>query len=124
VRYGWLEISEVRARAGPSGVEGWKQSLARNLATIVATAKAAGVGVVFLTYPSSRDFYAATDEVIRQAAAETGTPLVDVAAHFASLCPGGNCPTLLFEDQHPTAEGTTIAANLLAEWLATAEPDR
>jgi hypothetical protein len=72
----------------------------------------------FLTYPSSDAFYGAADVVIRNVAVETGTPLIDVAAHFRALCPRGDCPALLFKDQHPTAEGTAIAAKTIADWFA------
>jgi len=117
VRYGWLKISEVRVPAR-SAVKGRDRALAHNLGTIAARARAAGVEPIFLTYPSSLSTYGTADAIIRQAAADSGTALVDVAAHFASLCPTSDCPALLFPDQHPTAEGDAIVAKVVADWLA------
>jgi lysophospholipase L1-like esterase len=119
VRYGAMEISAVRLPARQGEAKGWSSSLARNLRTITMLARAADVEPVLLTYPSSDATYGATDAIIRNAAIETGTPLVDVAAHFKALCPSGDCPALLFKDQHPTAEGAAIAAKVVADWLAS-----
>ncbi len=118
VRYGRMEVSEVRVASRSGPVKGWDRSLASNLGTIVATARAADVQPILLTYPSSNQAYGAANAVIRMAAADTGTPLVDVAAHVAGRCPNGDCPALLFGDQHPTAEGSAIAAETVADWLA------
>ena len=117
VRYGGMEITQVRTPV-PGGVKGWEHSLVRNLTTMAAIAKAAHVDLVFLTYPSPHLSYATADAVIRRAAAETGTPLVDLAARFGKFCPQPDCRALLFDDQHPTARGHLIAAVILAESLA------
>lgn len=118
VRYEWMEVSETRVPAR-GGVSGWEASLASNLAAIAMLVREAHADIVFLTYPSYRGPYGFAANVIRRASVDTGTPLVDLASRFTPLCPPPDCPTLLYADQHPTAEGHALAAKMLADWLAS-----
>jgi hypothetical protein len=49
-------------------------------------------------------------------------PLVDLAAHFQTLCPVERCPEFLFKDQHPTEKGHAVAAGLLDAWFSSRTP--
>jgi lysophospholipase L1-like esterase len=118
VRYQWMEVSETRVPAR-AGVSDWEESLASNLAAIAMLVREAHADLVFLTYPSCHAAYGSAANVIRRAAADTGTPLVDLASRFAPLCPRPDCPTLLYADQHPNAEGHALVAKMLADWLAS-----
>lgn len=121
VRYRGMEVREVtRQTATPH--EKWRESLRRNLVAIVQRARAAGAEVLLLTYPSPYDWYARADATIREAARETAAPLVDLALVFQARCPRPRCPELFFRDQHPTAKGHAIAAELLADALPPPRP--
>lgn len=88
------------------------ESLKHNLREIIATARAADVPVVLLTYASSRELYGRANAILRQEARSAGVPLVDVAPVFDPLCPGGTCAEL-FGDGHPTAGGHAVIARTL-----------
>ncbi|HJQ85423.1 MAG TPA: GDSL-type esterase/lipase family protein [Candidatus Binatia bacterium] len=108
-RFGWT-VQE-------GGVADWDRGLRDNLTAIVAEARAAGVPVVLVTYPSDGPIYAGVNQMLRAAAVELGTPLVDVTAVVTPRCWGSYCRDLLFRDQHPTAKGHALAGRTLTEAL-------
>lgn len=119
VRYGGWAFNlggKGRPRDGaddsPRGPE-----LARNLESLPAHVTQIGAQLVFVTYASEGGFYGAANGMIRAAAKESATPLIDVAAEFRELCPEDPCPYYFFPDGHPTAAGYERIAQLLLQRL-------
>ena len=67
-----------------------------------------------MTYPPRHDFYRFANQGIKTVAHQTGTPLIDLSAVFAPICPKQDCPEVLLPDGHPNASGyRTIAETIL-----------
>ena len=105
VEMGYAPETQLRA---------FEADLRRNLRAVAAEGQAAGAAVVFLTYPSLMWNYGDATRVIRAFAAETGVPLIDLAASFAARCPREPCADWLFADHHPTAAGYRLMAETVA----------
>jgi lysophospholipase L1-like esterase len=99
------------------GVANWSDGLRRNLRAIAALCAAAGTRLVLLTYPSEQRVYAHANAVLRETAAATGTPLLDLGEIFLARCPSKDCRELFFLDNHPTRAGHRLAAEHLRDWL-------
>lgn len=91
--------------------------LRENLRRLVALAAETPTRLVLMTYPGRFRYYGVANEAIRDVAAETGTPLVDLTAEFRPLCPERSCPDWLFEDQHPKPRGYRLVAETIAAAL-------
>jgi lysophospholipase L1-like esterase len=127
---GNLERSDHKARfgdrvfalgfaKGEPGLVGDLDSLRANLRTLVAQAKAAGTQLYLMSYPARQRWYAMASPALRQAAEETGTPFVDLAAVFEPLCPEPECPRLfLYDQQHPNAAGNALIAEAIVKRLS------
>jgi lysophospholipase L1-like esterase len=88
----------------------WKRALRDNLIAMRGEVTAAGAVPILLTYPSSEQLYGQANEVIRAVAAETGTPLIDVAAALQDACRTSRCDDLFLRDLHASASGNEIVA--------------
>jgi lysophospholipase L1-like esterase len=77
---------------------------------------AAGAQPLFLTYPGRYEYYGRANRAIREAARQ-GLPLLDLTPAFRERCPLTKCPALLFDDQHPTAEGYRLVVRQIMAWL-------
>jgi lysophospholipase L1-like esterase len=118
VRYAGYEF-DLGGKARPKNSVGdrpYGPDLARNLTRLPAHVKEMGAKLVFVTYASERGFYGAANGIIRAAAMESGTPLIDVAAEFRGLCPETPCP-YFFADNHPTGAGYERIAQILLQRL-------
>lgn len=116
VEYGGQVFTwEWRPKEG--GVPDFAPALVANLAAMTAEVRAAGAEPVLLTYPSDASVYAATNKVLREAAARTGTRLIDLGAELRPLCPTPECPALFFPDLHPRAPAHRRVAEILRERL-------
>jgi lysophospholipase L1-like esterase len=91
--------------------------LEENLRALVEEVSASGATPVLMTYPSSSSFYAAANRALRRVAHESGTPLVDLAESFMTVCPEEPCREWLFADHHPTAQGYALVSEILARAL-------
>jgi hypothetical protein len=100
-------------RPQEGGVPDFAPALVANLEAMTAEVRESGAEPILLTYPSEASVYAVTNRVLRQAAARTGTPLVDLGAELRPLCPTPECPDLFFPDQHPRAPTHRRVAELL-----------
>ena len=100
----------------PTGVRGFQGPLRENLVALVASVRDSGVQPVLLTYPSGNPLYQFIDDVIREAAGESGATFVDLTPVFAARCPEWRCEELL-PDQHPSAPGHELAAETLVNDL-------
>jgi lysophospholipase L1-like esterase len=98
---------------------GWTARLDMDLAAITADVARTGARPILLTYPADRDLYGDANDVIRRAAAETGVPLIDLAASFRPRCATLPCAELL-PDLHPSREGYALVADVLVERLRDA----
>jgi len=111
---GWsTEVTEGRRWR-----KGWRGALWQNLRTLAVEAQERGVRLVLLSYPARRSVYGKANEVIRRAAEETGTPLVDLERIFIPLCPDEECLEWFLRDRHPNAAGHQQVASALIEALA------
>lgn len=115
VRLVWTGRLPAGESLGP-----WHMHLQENLKAMIDDARQLGTDTVILTYPSDTGFYQAANNVLRETAALTHAPLVDVAAAFHDACPGGECPDLLLADQHPTVKGHAIVADTLWNYFSGA----
>jgi lysophospholipase L1-like esterase len=117
VRVGDQEFEMGFAAAGP-GFEGDGEGLARNLLRIAELAREAGASLYLMTYPAQRNYYVFANEVITAFAAKSGTPLIDLTAAFASICPRNDCPDKMFPDGHPNAKGYRLVAETILARLS------
>ena len=101
----WLDYDEVRA------------GLRANLAKIAAMARDAGSALYLMTYPSKRNFYGQVNPVIADFARESATPLIDLNAVFAPICPENRCPEKLLADGHPNQSGYRLVAETILAQL-------
>lgn len=99
----------------------WQSGLRDNLGAMFVNARSAGVELIVLTYPSDRSAYGLANSIIREAATESGFPLVDLASVFSDACPSGNCPEIFLPDQHPTALGYQLVAAILWQHFTRTE---
>lgn len=99
------------------GTPNWAPLLRQNLRAIIAQTRALGVALVLLTYPSEQKTYLLANAIVRQEAAASGTPLIDLGLAFRVPCPQTPCPALFFPDNHPTAGGYRFAAERIVDWL-------
>jgi hypothetical protein len=99
------------------GVPDFAPALVANLTAMAAAVRAAGAEPVLLTYPSEASVYAVTNRVLREAAAKSGTRLVDLGAEIRPLCGTPDCPELFFADRHPRAPVHRRVAEILHERL-------
>jgi len=119
VRYGGHEIDLTWTGKG-RGPGTWMQGLKDNLRAIAATAEAARVELVLLTYPSEYRAYGNVNAFIRDIAAETHVPLIDLGQSFLAACPSQDCDDLFFYDRHPTVKGHQLAASIIRQqWEAS-----
>jgi lysophospholipase L1-like esterase len=115
-RVGDLEFDMGFTKAEP-GLSGDAEGLKRNLHRLVELARAARTPLYLMTYASTKDFYRAASEALADVAAETGTPLIDLATIFAGVCPTGGCPDVLYPDGHLKARGYATVAETVLEKL-------
>lgn len=128
-RYGGEEFVLAWEGQTEGGIPGWdpKVALEADLRAMVTQSAEYGTTLVLLTYPAEASFYSWANAIIRDIAASTGTPLIDVAAALKPACPlppeanvfsdaGARCPEL-FPDQHPTPFGHQRVAQVLVEGL-------
>lgn len=123
VRYGDTEI-RLGWRSKPAfNLQLDSTRLYMNLQELVGRSREHEVKLVLLTYPSRSGMYAPANVVVRQLARRTGTPLVDLAEVFESVCPAEECPELLFPDHHPRANGHRLIAETLLTRLRDEDRD-
>ena len=85
----------------------------------VSITQAAGTQLYLMSYPARHSWYGVANPVLRQAAEETSTPLIDLTALFEPLCPEGACPSLfLYDDNHPNAAGNSLIAEAVVKRLS------
>jgi len=119
-RFGDAAFELGFAAAKPGEIFQPSERLRENLGEIAASAEAAGVELVLMTYAARFALYPVANKVIREFAEESRIQLIDLARVFAPRCPREDCPEYLFPDHHPTAAGysliaETIAAHLLSD---------
>jgi len=117
----WVRIGDQvfdfgYARAS-SEIPGADRLLVENLGRLHALIEASGARALFMTYPSHDPFYGRANLSIQRSARTLGLPLLDLTAIFRERCPQGRCPTMFFDDQHPTAEGYRLMAEKIAAWI-------
>jgi lysophospholipase L1-like esterase len=124
VRYGdaAFDLGWTR-QAGSQTVPEWRTILLENCKAITQQARAAGVIPIFITYAYQSDAYEAASDTVRQAAALTGAPLIDLKPAFPARCPEGKCPDLYYPSHHPTAKGHRLIAEALLLRLVDLAPD-
>lgn len=116
-----FELGHRMARvAAPPG---WVERSRSQLRGIVQCAQRWRVPIVFLTYLSGHFLYNVANDLLREIARSTGTPLVDVNKEIEPRCPGWKCEELL-PDQHPTETGHLRIAQALFTFFAAQFPDR
>lgn len=115
VRYGDVEFP--MGWTAETGRRDNDQQLQANLRALVDTAREFGTEPLLMTYPSRMWNLGDASRVIRIAAADTGTRLVDLAAVFDPGCPAEPCPDWLHRDHHPTAGGYRLIADALVREL-------
>ncbi len=98
-------------------IPGAARHLVENLGRLHAVIKKAGARALFITYPARFQIYGEANRAIRQSARTKGLPLLDLTVNFLKPCPQKKCPTLFFDDQHPTAEGYRLMAKKIAAWI-------
>jgi len=92
-------------------VPGWRERLRANLTAIVGEIERSGSQPILVCYPAERGNYKWANAMLREIAAATGTPLIDLGAYFQTFCPAGTCTDVFFPDSHPTVEGHKRAAD-------------
>lgn len=107
---GWNRVDRIVDSPWPS--------LSENLLALVEQAATARVKLVLMTYPGRFEFYQAANELTREVAVESGTPLVDLETVFTSLCPEKQCPEWLYPDGHPNSKGYGVVAESIMKQLA------
>jgi len=93
-----------------------EHQLAKNLLALRKATEASGARALFMTYPGRYELYRRANGAILEAARK-GLPLLDLTQVFLEPCPLAKCPEMLFEDQHPTAEGYRLVAKQVAAWI-------
>lgn len=125
-RVGGQEFEMGFASAGKQNQEDMKRdqkALRENLHTLAAQARRGGTLLTFMTYPARIKLYRPTNPAIRDVAAETGTPLIDLTEVFEPICPEETCPEyLLRDDHHPNERGYRVVAETIAARLSTLAP--
>jgi len=96
--------------------------LVENLDRLHAVIKQSGARALFMTYPARYEIYGQANRAIRHSARTKGLPLLDLTVVFQEPCPLAKCPTMLFDDQHPTAAGYRLMAKKIAAWIQ-AQPE-
>ena len=94
------------------------------LTTLARQADAAGVELVFLTYPADRPLspmYSSVNGVIRTVAAATGKRLIDLGSRIGATCTADAACDTLLRDHHPSVPGHRQAATLILDTLARPE---
>src|SRR5262249_17744529 len=114
-RYGDVEFPMGFAKA--PGQADHDERLVENLRAVADTARAFGAEPVFMTYPSRMWNYGDAGRLIRIAAGDSKTRLIDLAAVFDPVCPSEPCPEWLYQDHHPTARGYQLIAETLVRQL-------
>lgn len=117
LRYG-VEEFEMGFVAAKEGLRGDRESLVRNLRTLVAQAEQAEIRLYLMSYPARDKLYTVVNPTIREIAQSTDAPFVDLTAVFQGLCPERECPEFLFADGHPNAAGYRIVAETLVGRLS------
>jgi lysophospholipase L1-like esterase len=117
VRVGDQHI-EMGYTAGASDLKGSLASLEENLRRLVELAREGGRPLYLMTYPTRQNPFLTASMVIKAVAEQTGTPLIDLTAVFARICPQRECPETVFEDGHPKAPGYRIVAETIVERMA------
>jgi lysophospholipase L1-like esterase len=113
------------AKAEKGEISRPKEMLEENLGVIAANAEASGSKLVLMTYASRFRPYYVANQIIRDFAEESQTPLIDLAEVFRPVCPERDCPELLFPDHHPRAAGyRLIAETILADLHGDGRADR
>lgn len=93
----------------------WAPDLQQNLRAMAADASAAGAAFVVLTYPSPSALYGLATSRLRLL---DDLPIIDLSEIFRRICGlEGNCPDLLFDDQHPTPAGNQLMAAVVLAGL-------
>lgn len=117
----WVRIGDREFDFGferaTRGIPGANEHLVENLGRLHAVIKDSGARALFMTYPSRYLYYGEANRAIRQSARTTGLPLLDLTVIFREPCPQLKCPTMLFDDHHPTAEGYRFTAKKVADWI-------
>ena len=108
-----MSASPGRDKREAVQLQGWLDGLRQNLQAMITDARTAGIDPVLLTYPSDWELYGEVNGVIREIAAITQTRLLDLGAEFRVVCPTAQCPEVFLPDQHPTAVGHRLAAEML-----------
>jgi lysophospholipase L1-like esterase len=116
VRIGDREFDFGFQRA-PGWNPGADRQLVENLGRLHAVIRESGARALFMTYPSRYNFYGQANRAIRQSGRTMGLPLLDLTVIFREPCPLVQCPTMLFDDQHPTAKGYRLMAKEIAAWI-------
>ena len=98
-------------------IPGADRRLVENLGRLHAIIEQSGARALFMTYPGRFRLYGQANRAIRQSARTLGLPLLDLTVIFREPCPLEKCPTMLFDDQHPTAEGYRLMAKTIAAWI-------
>ena len=109
---GTIDLGWNERRSEPVDVLGEAR---RNLVAITEIVRRHGAEPVFVTYPCEIGFYWEANTLMREAAGQSGTRLIDLGAALRTRCPDGHCPDVLFPDGHPTALGHEAAAEILAD---------
>lgn len=97
----------------------WAAQLQENLRSIISEAHERGINTLLLTYPSGSTAYGSANSVIRDTAALTQTPVLDVNALFHDACPTDNCVDLFLPDQHPTPKGHEMVADTVWRYFSS-----
>jgi lysophospholipase L1-like esterase len=119
----WVRIGNrdfdlgITRAAGP--VPDADARLVENLGRLHEMIAGSGARALFMTYPGRRDLYALANQLIQESARAHDLPLLDLTQIFREQCPRTECPTLLFADQHPNAEGYRLIAREVAAWILT-----
>ena len=113
---GTIDLGWDERRSAPGDVLGEAR---RNLVAITDIVRRHGAEPVFVTYPCEIGFYGSANTLMREAAGQSGTRLIDVGAALRTRCSDGDCPDVFLPDCHPTALGHEMAAEILADrWEA------
>jgi hypothetical protein len=99
------------------GHQGTAAGLRNDLTQIVGLARDADTSLYLVTYPTGQGFYHLANLAITAVATESDTPLIDLTAVFAQICPNPECPDALYPSGHPKASGYRIVAEAILRRL-------